>query len=355
MWAATLLSMGAAAFGRLLVVNLMPSAILVLCGWITVRGAAIDRGNELTLMQALMLGHKVDTLPLLMAILLIAILAAMTQSFQLGFIRLLEGYWGSSRLGIALAGWGVRRRETYVTRLHDMQRVETQARNKLKPELADLSRRSAHVQRRLLRENRTAEIKLDSAISRLQTHYPPTGVPLLPTRLGNAMRSFEHRAGERYGYKTISTWPRLYHHLSERLTSSYTSSVDALHAAVNFTFAFALSAVVLAVGFWDDPEVLWLPGICLAATILAYRGALSAACMVGLMESVAYDLHRFDLLTGLRQKLPEDGTTELADAEHISMLLAQTDPEGARAYVQGLKYEHKRADDGSGSSKPPES
>jgi hypothetical protein len=55
------------------------------------------------------------------------------------------------------------------------------------------------------------------AISQLRLAYLPKPKRLLPTRLGNALRAAEDRAGQRYGLLTVTILPRLYPYLSERV------------------------------------------------------------------------------------------------------------------------------------------
>ena len=120
MWAASLLSSGAMAFGRLLVVSLMPSAVTVFAAWVAARGAIsaeFRRTHELVDLVAV--GGKADTLALLLVLLAVALLAALLQTFQVQFVRLLEGYWGRAAGTAALRAAGVRRQQRRFTALWD--------------------------------------------------------------------------------------------------------------------------------------------------------------------------------------------------------------------------------------------
>ena len=82
---------------------------------------------------------------------------------------------------------------------------------------------------------------------------------VLPTMLGNVLRTAERRAGERYYLPTVETLARVYQHLSERLGVAYDASVDTLDAAAMMTISTAAAAVVSAAAFYDDPGLRWVP------------------------------------------------------------------------------------------------
>ncbi len=343
MWGATLLTSGAAAFGRLLVVNLMPSSVLVLAAWISVRTRLLNHGHA-SVLEITGLSGRIDTMPILLALFTAALLAALTQSFQIGFVRLLEGYWTRWPLGRSLAGWGAGRQETQMRRLRSTAFRESELASQARQALEDPAGLSCQDQRRYRRLRRRAAIAGPLAEERAATLYPPEGIPLLPTRLGNAMRSFEHRAGERYGYSTIAAWPRLYPYLSDRLATSLHSAIDALHATVNFTVAFLASALVLAAGTWNHPVLRWAPLACLVFALFAYRSAIAAASVVGLMEFVSFDLHRMDMLDGLRQALPSTGREEIRRARELSLMLRETEPDQAQDIVSRMTYSGAASD-----------
>jgi hypothetical protein len=124
----------------------------------------------------------------------VLVVAVLTAPFQLPLVRVLEGYWGGSLFGGALTEtglWFQRRR---------VNRLKRHARQPGNP-------------KRIVRARQVAADKLAA--------YPAQ--QLLPTRLGNALRMAEERAGQRYGLDTVAVWPRLHPYLSPRLADTLAS------------------------------------------------------------------------------------------------------------------------------------
>jgi len=216
---------------------------------------------------------------------------ALAWPFQIGIVRLLEGYWGASAIGSALASLGIELQRRRVKRLTGL-----------------LRRPANSAQRERLRQ---------VAAERLAT-YPLDDRDLLPTRLGNVLRAAETRAGQRYGLDTLTVWPRLYPHLSDSVTEALADLRDQLDTAARLCAVLALatiiSAALLAVhGWW-----LLIPATTAMLSWIAYRAAIRAADDYGEQLYVAFDLHRFDMLRGLHLPLPYDPDLELQLNERLS-------------------------------------
>lgn len=131
MWPATWLTSTAAAFGRLVVAGILPSALLVAVLWSAVAsGAFLPDSSGLTAAALLPPTVKLDSPGVLVFFLFVAVLTAMLRSFQIPIVRLLEGYWGRRVPFAALSGAGVRRhveRRALVSRKYDEARAEVTA------------------------------------------------------------------------------------------------------------------------------------------------------------------------------------------------------------------------------------
>jgi hypothetical protein len=356
MWGATLLTSGAAAFGRLLVVNILPASVLVVFLWLTVRVGAYNVSaptKPLKFSDVVSVGAKIDTPAVLLLLFTIAVLAAVAQSFQIGFVRLLEGYWGHTRLGLAASRLGVRLQARRLSRLEQMISAAP-----THEDLARIANPRASSQLQLGRQRRELRdiLRRDSAgiyANEQRNLYPPDRNDILGTRLGNAIRSFERRAGERYGYSTIPVWPRLYPHLSDKLASAYHSSVDALDATVNFCLVFAAVALLSGAAFFNDPALRWVSLPFAVLAILSYRSAVSAGSMQGLFEFVAFDLHRFEMLTSLHHDLPGDVVAEGITAGRLSNFFAYgITPGGASSFLGDVQYNHGATKEENGPAPP---
>nr|WP_239157802.1 hypothetical protein [Streptomyces sp. SID13726] len=224
--------------------------------------------------------------------------------FQVRAVRALEGYWERWRITAQLAG--------VCTEIQRRKWVALNARARQAPSNETVVRLSADAQRRLAMK--------------------PSPDVLLPTALGNALRTGEITAGERYGLDTLISWPRIYMQLPPRMHRTLQSARDALDSAANLCWSFLASALLSGVSFYDEPRVLWIPAAMLVVAALAYKGAVVAAQSYSSLMRVAYDLHRFDLLDALHHRLP-DKANEREVFEQVTDSLAGE-------WIADLPYRH---------------
>jgi hypothetical protein len=231
------------------------------------------------------------------ALLFLALLVAaiVMQPLQLGLVRWLEGYWPRP-----LAARG---RERYERRVTALEATTAPRRKPLTPEeLATMS-------------DAASELRL----------LPPRE-HLMPTRLGNALRAAEVRAGEPYGLDAVVAWPRLYPLLPDPVRAVVDGQRDALDVNARFCSIFAAAAVISAAllvthGWW-----LLVPVGCLVLAWLAYRAAVASAVAYGESIRTAVDLHRFTLLEALHLPLPATPEEERELNRKLSRFLLQGVP-----------------------------
>ncbi|MES5816535.1 hypothetical protein [Streptomyces sp. RG80] len=210
------------------------------------------------------------------------VLALLLQPFQVRAVRMLEGYWDRWRptAGLADVLIEIQRRRLVALEERATGPVRNEADRRMR---ADAGRR------------RTARPSVDA---------------LLPTALGNALRTGELSAGERYGLSTLASWPRIYMQVSDRMSDTLRSTRDALDTAVNLCWSFLAVTVVSASALYDEPNRWWLCGGALLSAGVSYKGAVTVAQAYSGLMHVVYDLHRFELLEALRHPLPSDGESE---------------------------------------------
>jgi hypothetical protein len=170
--------------------------------------------------------------------------------------------------------------------------------------------------------------------------YPADPAEIMPTMLGNVLRSAERRAGERYNLPTVQALPRLHAQLSDRMTAAYDAAVDTLDAAATMAVAAAITATLALAAFWDDPALRWVPGALAAMTLMSYRGAIIAAAQHGTFMDIAFDLHRFDLIKALHLDLPDNTEQEDELGETLTEFLESHSVQEARAAWSGVQYWH---------------
>lgn len=238
----------------------------------------------------------------------VLMLGVVLSPFQVGLVRLLEGYWGDSRLAVRLTDMGVEVQRRRLAATLAALEIGT----------AGVSGGSLELQARSERARRQAIAKAVSA-ARKRGRFPDEAL-LLPTSLGNVLRAAETTAGERYGLGTVTLFPRLRQVLSPRLDSSLAQLLTQLDTSAALCISFAISA-----GF-SAPLVTqgWLallPVGFLALSVLSYRGAESAAAYHGRLLDVAFDLHRFDLVLALHYPAPRTPRAELAFNRRLTEFL----------------------------------
>jgi hypothetical protein len=228
----------------------------------------------------------------------VVMLGVVLAPFQVGLVRVLEGYWGSSTLAIRLTGIGVEIQRRRLAATLASMNIEVS-----RPQRDSVAAIAAE-----RRDRQRASAKAIAAARRRERF--PDEASLLPTALGNVLRAAETSSGERYGLGTVTTFPRLRQVLSSRLDSSLSQLLTQLDTSAALCISFAISAIAsipLLVQGW----LALIPIAFVALSILSYRGAETAAAYHGRLLDVAFDIHRFDLLTALHYTLPANPQEEL--------------------------------------------
>jgi hypothetical protein len=251
----------------------------------------------------------------------ILVTALIAEPLQVSLIRLLEGYWGESPGARSIAAPG--------------KAFQRWRRDQLDRNQRRTGGSAASPARQAAREEAARKLR----------SYPPRAA-ILPTRLGNVLRSAEHRAGSRYGLEATTAWPRLYPLLSDKLTAVLDDLRDQLDLAVRFCAVFGLATVLSACCLATHGWWLAVAAGTLLVAVLCYRAALSAAAAYGEAVEAAFDLHRFDLLKALHLPLPANLVEERAANERLSAFLAQPAEyvlalSAGRAGVENFVYQHE--------------
>jgi hypothetical protein len=187
--------------------------------------------------------------------------------------------------------------------------------------------------------------EMDEAFWRLRHAYPAHD-RVLPTKLGNALRAAEDRAGDRYALDAVVTWPRLYLVLPGKMLQVVTDELNQLDLAVRICALLLLAVPLQGAVLVSQPVALalhplWLaaPLLTALAVVLSYRSAMSAAVGYGLAIEVAFDLYRFDLLSALHLQLPATRSDELDSNRELSNFLRQAVDERGGS---GIVFQHQR-------------
>lgn len=169
-----------------------------------------------------------------------------------------------------------------------------------------------HISNELLKakDARLAAIEKLRALagSTLFADFPAREDLVLPTRLGNVIRSFESYSLRQYGMDAVTFWPRLV----SVIPKDYASAIDEAKASFDFmlncsalssllAFIVFLTGTVYPAHFNRGGWVFWVSELvllCLAAHY-AYRLSIGRARTWGNTVRTSFDLYRKDLLKQL--------------------------------------------------------
>jgi hypothetical protein len=307
-------------------VNVLPPALLSVIVFVLIAAGAPDVPSAAELVMTLKDFGGAQVALLFLGVLVVALIL---QPFQIAVVQLLEGYWVGNPLSrfdrpsLAKKAFDIgvelqRRRYRFLRLLSEASEEEPSERSSNDAGdgadgRSDLVSSPLHTERA---EWAGDELRL----------YPEEESRLMPTRLGNVLRSAEDRAGGRYGLMTNVVYPRLYSLLSDRLAAGIASSNDQLDMAAHLCVTLAASSLVsvalLLPNGWRS-NVWWMAVPVASAVLcwLSYRAAIRAAESQSRLLETAFDLHRFDLLSALHYGLPGDPWSEYQFNSQLSRFL----------------------------------
>src|ERR1039458_3373217 len=183
-------------------------------------------------------------------------------------------------------------------------------------------------------------IEAQRVLARMANDQYPSGADLvLPTRLGNVIRSFETYPLHQYGLPAIAVWPRL----QAVIPTTYAQALDGAQTSFNFmlncSFLSAVLAVLLTIcGLrWRHPwqadvDHSWMAWLVVVIVLprLFYNAAIGQAAEWGTQVRTAFDLYRGLLLAQLGYEFkPETPAEERRIWEAINYKLAFPDDRSA--------------------------
>jgi len=89
--------------------------------------------------------------------------------------------------------------------------------------------------------------RLSEVSRRLNSELPSDTSLLLPTRLGNVIRSFEEYPDRQYGIGAITLWPRLIAKIDKEYAAMMDDSKTSFDFMLNISLLSAFSALVITV------------------------------------------------------------------------------------------------------------
>jgi hypothetical protein len=172
---------------------------------------------------------------------------------------------------------------------------------------------------------------------RLNSEFPGRASLILPTRLGNVIRSFEYYPDREYGMDAITLWPRLVASIDKDYAVSVDDAKTSFDFMLNASFLSALTSLVILLAGLTNPGALVADvGLLLWAVEIVffvllsycfYRLSMPRAAAWGGMVKGAFDLYRNKLLSSLgytRTPGTRKEERELWDGISLQMLLGNS-------------------------------
>lgn len=317
------------------VVSFVPSSFLVLWIYALLAGRGPDGRWALT-----QLGPAFEvTAQHIAGLVLGAILGGLVlHPLQFGTTQLLEGYWGSGRLAVAV---GAPLARLHRGRVRALEHLVQSERDSVAAGIARLysvapervqDAATGHLTEFALRKldaGRSDELigplLRSREAGRKLAAYPRSANRIMPTRLGNALRRFEDAAGSSYGIDGIATAP----HFSLVSKPNHIDYVRDAQQSMDVSIRLWLVGVIAAaasVGLLLT-DGLWLLVALLPLTLayIAYRGAVSGAHAYGTAVLTMIDLNRFALYEALELRRPFDLAAEKRQNEALMKVLGGRD------------------------------
>ena len=146
-------------------------------------------------------------------------------------------------------------------------------------------------------------------------YYPPKQSQIMPTQLGNVLKSAEMYTNERYRLDAVLIWSRLQPLLPKEFMDAAEDSKTSLDLMITLSalilfFGSPLSAylaMITAVSpYLGAITFLIMLLIVLFLSWLTYKNGIQVALAFGENIKSAFDLYRWNVLEGLNLKLPEN-------------------------------------------------
>lgn len=242
-------------------------------------------------------------------------------NIQTSLIRFFEGYWRSYPLV-----W-----------LRDVRlRYHRRRSRYLEKQVSDLTARIQVLSSNANAENVEERQKIIETIGELRARerewflfYPFQEDAVMPSRLGNIIRSSELYAYGRYSIDAVVVWPRLFPFLPEDFVGALLSAKADMTLMLTLSvlaFTFALIACG-PLAFFTNHWILFL--FCALGFLFAwlfYLASLQGAQLYAELIKSAFDLYRWKLLEALHIRLPTSYQEENTIWKDITHLIYRNEP-----------------------------
>lgn len=241
-------------------------------------------------------------------LLIVTISAFVIQRFDLTILKFLEGYWPSGMSQL---------RKLMVRQQKQLWKNAKEKRKNIRIQLDGL-------EKKLQESSGTRELDEDNYFSLQEQfvqldlqlmHFPTSSNLIMPTKLGNILRSSEMYSSNRYGIDAVICWPRIWLILPDNVKQELQEARANLNAS-----ARNLIWSILFLICWT-PFAYWAAIIGLLAIRINYVWLIDAAIIYADLIRSVFDLHRQDLYKSLRLPQPNDPNEEKKLGKQLTQYL----------------------------------
>ncbi|HEX3731623.1 MAG TPA: hypothetical protein VHU91_01665 [Mycobacteriales bacterium] len=271
------------------------------------------------------------------------LLALFLHPLQFATTQLLEGYWGTSRVALWLMAKRIQYHRKRRRHLEDLGQyhsdvLEEQVAEGISALYADSPQSDDHADIRnkkiaLINSERGDAMMIhiigEQAAEPALSNYPEAD-RVLPTRLGNTLRSFEDTAGKQYGLDAITTAPHFFLIAPERHMQYVRDSREQLDAAVKLCTISLIATAITAGPLLLDGIWLLIALAPYSLAYFAYRATIAAAQEYAVAVKTVIDLNRFALYESLRVGPPKHTKQERTTNKRLMKLLQGSDRTSVR-------------------------
>ena len=235
---------------------------------------------------------------------------------QFAVVQFFEGYWGVSRPALRMRSERIMR---YQRQFREIDERGMKASDVLAhwEDIAEVDpdRGLSAVQQVPFRNTS------DETARFLANNRPEGDKSVMPTRLGNVLRSFELSAGSQYGLDSLAVVPLLLLIAPDSHVDYVNDQRSQLDLAVRMIFISLMATAATVFFLWLYPLWALAAIIPYAIAYLSYRGSVVAARGYGSALKMLIDLNRFRLYEQLHVRNPGSNDEEIRANRQVSALL----------------------------------
>jgi hypothetical protein len=245
---------------------------------------------------------------------------------QFGTTRLLEGYWGCSGLALGLGAVLVRHHRLRKRELRDSASVHGERyREYVAAVMANHPVSDPRQKLAILLGTEDGDAAVldvmgeQEALRKLQDY--PDDDRIMPTHLGNALRSYEDAAGKPYGISAIGLATH-FHMVGEPRHIEYLQDGrQSMDISIRLWLVSLLATIEAVLMLLTDGLWLLVALAPYALALLAYRGGVAAAREHGALLRAVVDLNRFALYESMQLRKPVNLEAEIEQNRLLSAVL----------------------------------